>query len=180
MIRRPRRVVPATIVALVLLAAAVLTVWSCVQVLLGQAPVVPFAALAATAASLTWAAAPVLGAAGVLAVLGAVLLVLAVVPGRPTVLALADRDHGSPQPTAGATRRSVSSAVASAARGVSGIDRATAALSGRTVTATVHTPLHADPELTEQVRSAVTARLDDIAPARPLKVRVRMTAARSA
>lgn len=178
MIRRPRRVVPATIVALVLLAAAVPTVWSGAQVLLGQSPVVPFAALATAAASLTWAAMPVLAAAGVLAVAGIVLILAAVVPGKPTVLALADRTWNSSQPSAGATRRSISTAVKAAASGVSGVDRATVGLSGRTVTATVHTPLRADPELTAQVRTAVTARLDDIAPARPLKVRIRTTAAR--
>ncbi len=179
MIRRPRRVVPATIVALVLLAAAVLTAWSCVQVLLGQTPIVPFAALATAAAGLTWTAVPVLVAAGVLGVVGIVLIVVAIVPGRPTVLALADRSWDHPQAAAGATRRSITSAVKAAASGVSGVDRASVALSGRIVTATVHTPLRAEPELTEQVRTAVAARLDDIAPARPLRVRVRTTAARS-
>ena len=89
MIRRPRRTVPAVIVAVILLAIAVLVVWSCVQILLDHAPVLPLAAIAATAATLTAASIAVLVTAGVLVVLGLTLIIVAAWPGRPTVLALA-------------------------------------------------------------------------------------------
>lgn len=175
MIRRPRRSLTASLVALVLLVAAVLVTWSCVQVLLGRTPIVPFGAIGAAGAAVT--AQGVLAAAAVVAALGMVLLVVAILPGRPTVLPLANR--GEVAPVAGATRRSLRHAVAASAGSVDGVDRASATISGRTVTATVHTPFRAGPELTEQVRTAVTARLHDIALARPLRVRVRTTAARN-
>lgn len=192
MIRRPRRTVPAVIVALVLLAGAVLVVWSCVQVLTGQAPVIPFTALATAAAALTWADLPVLIGGGILAVIGIALLIVAAAPGRPTVLALADRPDRTrdeatsrddmdravhlsgtaAQPDAGATRRSVARAISTAAAGVPGVDHATARLAARSVIATVHTPLRGSTELTGQVSDAITAALDDIGLTRPLRVRV--------
>ena len=203
MIRRPRRTVPAVIVAVILLAIAVVVVWSCVQILLGHAPVLPFAAIAAAGATLTAASVAVLVTAGVLVVLGLILIIVAAWPGRPTVLALAarpdvtaqdissrqdmDKDMDPPaaagttvQPVSGATRRSIRNAVAAAASGVDGIDHVVVKVAARSLTATVHTPLRSSTELSGQVRDAVTARLDDIGLARPLRVRVRTNTTRTA
>ena len=84
------------------------------------------------------------------------------------------------QPVSGATRRSIRNAVAAAASGVDGIDHVVVKVAARSLTATVHTPLRSSTELSGQVRDAVTARLDDIGLARPLRVRVRTNTTRTA
>ncbi|MGQ0572889.1 MAG: DUF6286 domain-containing protein [Pseudonocardia sp.] len=168
--RRPRRSIPAALVATALLALAVVTAVTCVQMLLGQAPLVDAAALLAAGGSLAWSQPPVLAAAGVVAALGLVLVLVAVTPGTPTVLALETRDG---VPDAGATRRSLGRALALAASDVDGVSAASVRVRARTVTATVRTPLYDAADLPDQVRDALATRLADIAPARPPRVRVR-------
>ncbi len=175
MIRRPRRTLPALLVALGLLAAAVLTAISCIQLLLGQPPLLPFAELARTASGLSWHQPVVLAGAAVITLLGLMLLAAALVPGTPTVLPLAPV---ADQPEAGVTRPSLSRSLANAAAAVDGIDHAQVRVRDWRVTATVRTPL-GSPGLDEQVRSALAERLDDIAPARHPRIRVRLSAARS-
>ncbi len=175
MIRRSRRSLPAALVALVLLAGAVLVALSCIQVLVGQPPLLPFAAIAAAASTVTWNQPAVLIVAGVFTTLGLILLAAALIPGRPTVIGLAQHDG---QPDAGATRRSLAQAVAGAAGTVDGVERARARLGSRTITATVLTSLRESQEIREQVQAAITDRLDDIALARRARIRVRVLTAR--
>lgn len=172
MIRRPRRSLLATLVALALFAAVFLIAVSCGQLLLDQAPLLPFAAVAETGAAFTWDEVIVLVAAAVVAVLGLGLMVAALFPGAPTVVALAPRDG---QSDAGATRRSLARALAVAARNVDGVDKASVRVRPRTITAAVRTPLRDAADLPEQVRMAITERLDDIALAQHAQVRVRTT-----
>jgi len=173
-IRRPRRTVPAVLVAAVLLAVAVLVIWSSVQVLLGQQPVVPFADVAAAPAALTPAEPLVLAAAALCALVGLVLVVVAVVPGAPTVLPLATPAEPASRLTAGVTRRSLIRTLSRAAA-VDGVDAAKVRLARRRVVVTARTPYRtAQPDLTDQVRAAVTARLADIGLARPVTVAVRL------
>jgi copper chaperone CopZ len=176
MIRRSRRSLPAALVALVLLVGSVLVAISCIQLLLSQPPVVPFAAIAETASTITWNQPAVLVAAAVVAVLGLILLAVALIPGRPTVLGLAHRDG---QPDAGATCHSLAQAVAGVTRTVDGVDSARVRLRPHTITATVQTSLREKQEIPEQVRAAIVERLDDIALARPPRIRVRVRTARS-
>ncbi len=176
MIRRPRRTVPATLVAIVLLAAAVLVAISCVQLLLGQPPLLPFPNMAAFGATLTAASPLVLAAAAVAVLLGVVLLYAALGPGKPTVLPL---DAGTSGLDTGVTRRSLAAALADTARVVDGVDAAHVKLRGRRVTATVHTPLHAEAGLREQVITALDKRLTDLAPTRTPRVKVRVATTRS-
>jgi len=176
MIRRPRRVFPATMVAVVLLAAMVLIVISCVQILLGQPPLIGFATLAAQGASLHWADVAVLVAGGVLAALGVVLLVCAWSPGKPSVLPLASSGGRS---SAGATRHSLRRAVIDAAGRVDGVSHATATITASRVRATVSTPLRDRGDLAERVETAVGEQLTTIALDRPPTVNVRVNTARS-
>jgi hypothetical protein len=175
-IRRPRRVVPATIVAVLLLAAAVLLVWACVQVLLGQTPIVPFAALAEWGAQAAWADVVVLVGGGVLAALGIVLLACAWTPGAPNVLALADVGDDI---DAGATRRTVRHAVAAAAGRVDGVTAASAQVSPGRVRATVTTPLRDAGALPAEVRAAVGDQLTALALRRAPRISVRVNQSRS-
>ncbi len=176
MIRRPRRVIPASIVALLVLAAMVVLIWSLVQILLGQQPIVSFGFLAEQGAGLAWNALPVLIGGGVLALLGVILLACAWKPGAPNVLALAEVGTHT---QAGATRRSVRHAVTTAANQVEGVTHATVELTRNRVRATVSTPLHDTADLSEQVTTAVGDRLTTIALARPPRISVRVNRTRS-
>lgn len=176
MIRRHRRVVPATIVAVVLLAAMVAIIASCVQVLLGQPPLIGFADLAAQGAALRWVDVVVLIAGAILAVLGVILLACAWSPGKPTVLPLASAD---PQHTAGATRHSLRRTMINAAEGVDGVRHATAVVTPRRIRTTVTTSLRDDSGLSDRVRTAVGERLTAIALDRPPRIDVRVNHARS-
>ncbi len=176
MIRRPRRVIPASIVALLVLAAMVVLIWSLVQVLLGQQPLVSFSFLAAQGAGLTWNALPVLIAGGVLAALGLILLGCAWKPGAPNVLALTEVGAHT---QAGATRRTVRHAVTTAANQVEGVTHTTVELTRSRVRATVNTLLDDTAELSEQVHAAVGDRLATIALARSPQISVRVNRTRS-
>jgi Family of unknown function (DUF6286) len=170
-IRRPRRVVPATLVAVVLLAAMIVLVVACVQALLGQSPVIAFGDLAAQGATLRWADLVVLIAGGAVAVLGVVLLACAWSPGRPSVLPLAATSGGS---SAGASRSSLRRAVEQAAGEVDGVSHASVKVGTSRVRATVSTPLRDDAGLSNRVEKAVGERLIDIALDRPPRVTVRV------
>lgn len=176
MIRRRRRVLPATLVALVLLAAMVLVVVSCVQLIVGQVPVLPLDALAATGSGVAWNAPGVFAAAGVLVVLGVILCACAWLPGTPTVLPLDGRGGGM---SAGVTRASLSRDLDAAAEGVDGIAQATSTLSPTRARITVRTGLTETGDLAEQVRTVVGDRLTAVALARPPRITINVEKARS-
>lgn len=175
MIRRHRRVLPATIVALVLLAAMVVLVVSCVQLLLGQPPLIPFGTVVPIAAALPWSSGTVMAAGAVAAALGLVLLACAWTPGAATIVPLAPTEHS----TAGATRQSLRRIVTSTARAVDGVHSASATVRPRRVGVRVRTPLRDPGELGQQVRAAIDDRLAEIALARTPRTRVRVTHDRS-
>lgn len=175
MIRRPRRSLPATLVALLLLAAAVLVALSCVQVLLGRPSLIPLATLAGVGASLTWNT-PVVIAGGVIAgVLGLLLLAAAVLPGRPTVLALSGSSAGT---SSGVTRRSLCRDLVSTVRSADGITATRISVKRGRIRAMVHAPGGENTELDEQVRGLLTNRLAEIALAHRPRMRVRVRAER--
>ena len=94
MIRHPRRTVPATIVGLVLLVAAVVVAISCIQLIAGSPPLVPFGTLGELGRVTTWNDPRVLGAGAILSLAGLVLLACGLLPGHPQVLPLAPgNDH---------------------------------------------------------------------------------------
>lgn len=165
-VRPSRRVLPATLLALALLAVAVLVAVSGVQELAGQPPWLPLGALGALGTELTAASPAVLAAAAALVLAGLVLLLAAVLPGAPSVLPL--RADG--EVDAGVTRRSLTGALTAAAHSVDGVDRAAVRVRARTVTATVRGP--GGPELAAAVRTALTERLAGIGLARDPRVRV--------
>lgn len=175
MIRRPRRSIPASIVAVVLLAACVLVVIAVVQSLLGQTPLVSLPQVLSLTAGQQWSSVPVIVVAVVLAVLGLILLLAAIRPGAPTVLPLAritDAD-GAPVVDAGVRRHTLNKDLTTTASTVPGVGSAAVKARRATVTATVTTAA-ADPSAVPgEVRQVLTDRLADIAPARTPKVRVR-------
>jgi Family of unknown function (DUF6286) len=171
MTRLPRRTLPALLTGLVLLGLSALVVVSCVQVVAGDTPLLPFDALHRAAAAVTLSDAPVLGASALLAVLGVVLLGSAVLPGTPDVLPLASHVGGA---AAGVARRDLARDLARHAGRSDGITAARASITARTVRVTARTPLRDRTGLADRVRTAVDERMAEIDPARSPRVRVRV------
>ena len=175
MIRRPRRSAPATIVALVLLAICVLVAIAVIQSLLGQQPFVRLEQLVSFTARQRWNGVLTIVVAIVVAVLGLVLLVAALRPGKPTVLPLAritDRD-GSPVADAGVRRQTLSKDLTAAASTVPGVSRARVSARRGSVVAEISTAAADSAAVPGQVKERLETRLTEIGPARTPRVKVR-------
>lgn len=177
MIRRPRRTVPATIVSLILLAVSLGVAISCIQLIAGSPPLIPFATLGEIGRDATWNDPAVLAGGAALAVIGLVLLACAVLPGTPQVLALAqDNEHTD----AGVDRHSLARDLTTRARRADGITSARVKVGRRVVKVVARTPLQDRSGLAEGVRDVVTDRLDDINLARRPQLRITIASDRSA
>ncbi|MFE7775189.1 DUF6286 domain-containing protein [Streptomyces sp. NPDC057445] len=169
--RRPRRTVPATLTALVLLAACVLITIVAIQLIMGQSSLIGYRSVTDTLHSTHWNDTAVLVAGGTLVLLGLLLLLAALLPGKPRVLPLSgDMD-------AGVTRRSLRHALQNTAASVDGVSRAKLKLGRRTIVARVRTDRTNTEGLTDAVRAAVDQHLDQVTPlTRPaMKVQLRTT-----
>lgn len=177
MIRRPRRTIPATITALVVLAAAALAAISCIQLIAGTPPLIPFTTVGEFAATTTLNNPAVLAGGALLVLLGAMLLVCALLPGTPQVLALASsNDHTD----AGVARHSLARDLTTHAAAADGITDAHVTVGARTVKVNARTALRDRTGLAERLRERVATRLVDINLARPARIRVTITPDRSA
>ncbi|GAB3547119.1 hypothetical protein J2S53_003077 [Actinopolyspora lacussalsi] len=180
MIRRSRRSLSATLAALVLLAAAVLVSIASIQHLSGHPPIVSTTTLAADVLGRTWDD-PIVVTTGVLAVLlGLILLVAGLLPGKPTVLPLANdpAGTGAEHTDAGVSRRTLGKDLTTTAAAADGVSSAALTVGRRRITATVRTPGADTREIGEQVRALLTDRLAEIVPVRTPTVRVKVTADR--
>ncbi|MET8998658.1 DUF6286 domain-containing protein [Amycolatopsis sp. NPDC004169] len=171
--RRPRRTTPAALTALVVTAAGVLTATVAVQLILGERPWLDYGATARRLHELRWADLPVVVTGGFVALLGLVLVLAAVLPGRLTVLPL----RGDPD--SGAARHSLGSTLRAAAARVDGVEKVRLKLRRRTVRVRVRTRRTRPDGIADAVRVAVAARLDRIDPVRRPEVKVRLRALRS-
>ncbi|KFU76627.1 hypothetical protein SAMN04489729_7845 [Amycolatopsis lurida] len=172
--RRPRRSVPAVLVALVVLAGCVLAAIVAVQTIIGEKPWLSYDAVASALHDTRWSdpLPPIAG--GVVALLGLLLLVAAIVPGRPTVLPL---EGGT---DSGASRRSYRSTLRTAASTVDGVSAAKLKVKRSKIVSVVTTGRTNTAGLADAVRAAIEHRLSQIGPATVPAVRVRVKATRSA
>ncbi|MFI1912420.1 DUF6286 domain-containing protein [Nocardia sp. NPDC020380] len=152
MIRRPRRAVPAVLVAVALFAVCLLTVISLIQKLTGDRQLVSYDSVATRLHDTWWTDGAVLAAGVVAIVVGLILLVLALLPGRPVVVPLAELDGTA----AGVTRRSVRSTLVHEVNALPGIDSRRIRLGRKNirVKATSVHPTIAVESTTAEVRSA--------------------------
>lgn len=172
--RRPARSVPAALTAVVLLALGVGLTWAAVQRLV-QGTWPPFASqTAAWIAASTWGSIAVLGVTVALTVIGLILLVAAMKPGRPNALPI---DPGSPDGSIEVVmaRRSLAKLATARASQVDGVDSVSTVVGARRVTVTVKTPSQQRSEIEQQVRDRVTRALESagLAPMPALVVRAR-------
>jgi len=176
---RPRRMVPATIVAAVIFIVAALAAAGIIAGLLDRRiAILHVDAIASWLSRTSWDDPAALAIGGVLAVLGLVLILIALVPGRPRVVGLST---GRPDVLMGITRRGLRCVAATAAGDVDGVERARAKARGRRVRVKVSTPLRdrADASAVgERTRAAVAEALDQLDLTRPAKVKVRVRRSR--
>lgn len=159
--RRPSRTVPATLVALLLTVAGVAATWAAVvRLSTGRWP----SWVVSTnewAAGQTWGSAVVIAISIVTALLGLVLLVTALAPGRPNAYEI-EPPETEDEPVDGRevvmTRRAVAMLATAHATLVDGVSSASAVVTGHAVSLTVRTP-SAHRETIEQ---AVTARVAQV------------------
>ncbi|MEV8633451.1 DUF6286 domain-containing protein [Streptosporangium sp. NPDC051023] len=169
---RPRRVVPAVITAALMTVAGVVVAAEVISALLGR-PLrwIPYDRLLAWASSTTWDDPGVLLGAGVITALGLLLVLLAIVPGRPRLIPVRT---GDPDLIIGMQPRSFTRALAHAAEQVPGIDHARVRLRGKTAEVTAHSPLREPAGLVEAVQRTVVERIAALGPLKDYPVRVNL------
>lgn len=169
---RRSRSVPAALTALVLGGAGVTVATDVISVQTGhQSLIYPYRQIAAQLRAAHWDDPAVMAVAAGFALVGLLLVVAAVTPGRPRVIAIAGP---APEVAVDATRRSLRRVVGSAALSVDGISAARVRLRRRSIRLEAKTPLRDRSCLVDLVEAAVTERLDQLAPRRALRVEVRV------
>ncbi|RDI69013.1 DUF6286 domain-containing protein [Nocardia pseudobrasiliensis] len=158
--RSPRRVIPAVLVALVLLAACVAVVVSLIQRLTGATEFISYDGVMNRLHEISWADSRGLAAGLAGAAAGLVLLGLAVLPGRSILVPLVAEDEIA----AGVGRRGLDEALRAAAQSVEGVRSARVRLHRKRVRITAKAAHTHPPELPDAVRTAVDERLGRIGP----------------
>jgi hypothetical protein len=171
MIRRPRRGIPATLTALVALVLCGLIATVAIQLISGRPPVFDYQAIAANLHRAQWRDLAVAISGGVVALVGLVLLLAAVIPGRALVLPLGADDTDL---IAGVTRRSLVLTLRSAAGAVEGVATVRLALRGRTVVVVARADRADETGIADALRVAIQHRIEQLAPATTPTVKVRV------
>jgi Family of unknown function (DUF6286) len=182
MTRRPRRVIPACLTALAILALSVVAAVALVQELAGRPALVPLGALVRHTRTLRLDSPVMVIAAAVSAGLGLILLGCAAIPGRAVTLPLAavtgEHSDGQPgagtYPVAGVSRSGLRIALAATVADVDGVAAVRVRLRGRRVSARVRTELSGTAALHEAVSRAAEDRLRQSGLARPPAVLIRV------
>lgn len=167
---RPRRAFPAAVTAAVLGTVAALIAAEVIAALTGgSAGLLPVTWAARFGRGTSWDAPIPLAVASAIMALGLLLLLLALLPGRPRAIGLRCDD---PDAVMGITPRGLRRHVARAAESVDGVSRARVRAGRRHVRVRASSPLHDIGGLDEQVRRTVTERIEELAPLRPPRLRV--------
>jgi hypothetical protein len=169
---RPTRTPAAMITALLLLTAGTLAVTEIVLTRTGHPPLLmPHERIAAQVRTARWDDPAVLGIAGLAAAAGVLLLGLALLPGRPRALVLA---CDNPDVVFTIGRPAARRLLARDATRVDGVKRARVSLRRRRVVVRVTGRSRVHAQARAQVERAVSARIEQLAPVRPARPRVRV------
>lgn len=165
---RPRRSWPAVLTGIVVLALAVVSAAEVIAALAGNPlHLIPVDGAAGYAETTTWSEPSVQIASAILALIGLMLIVLALAPGSGHWTALRTDD---PALVVGLTRPALRRAVAAAAQDVSGVDASDVTVRGNRLRVHVRTGLRDSEDLPAQVTEAVERRLAELAPLRNMRI----------
>ncbi|MBX6386052.1 MAG: hypothetical protein IRZ07_24275 [Microbispora sp.] len=169
---RPSRGLPAAVAALALLGIGGLTAVHVVSALLGlPVKIVPYDEWARWASTTAWNDGRALAVAAALTLIGLVLILIAVVPGRGRMIPLRT---GDPDLVVGMPRRALARALRARAGEVDGVRTAGARMRGWHADVSVRTDLRDTTALEGRVRAAVEDELARLAPAHRVSLRVRV------
>ncbi|GAA5060137.1 DUF6286 domain-containing protein [Nocardia callitridis] len=171
MIRRPRRVVLATLVAVVLLALSVAVAVSLIQRLVGAGQFLSYDTVAGWLHGATWNQTVVLVVGAIAAAVGLVLLLVALWPGKPVVLALAPEGEVS----AGVSRQGLRTALRSTAHQVDGIESARIRLRRKSIKVFARSDRTDYDGLADVVCDTLTQRVQQIGPPSIRRVRAKLS-----
>lgn len=167
---RPRRSIPASIVAALLAAASALVAIEIIVRLIDDSQgILPVERLAELGRETQWDDALTITIAALAIAFGLLLLWLALWPGRPRAFGLAS---GRPGVVLALSRSALRRIAIHAAESVDGVSRARARDRRGSIVMHVDTPLHDPGDLAEQVRRRVAERLGEYQPLRQPRVRV--------
>ncbi|GII92648.1 DUF6286 domain-containing protein [Sinosporangium siamense] len=163
---RPRRTLPSVIVSVLLILFGVVVAIGAFSTLAGRPAYGP---LLNWASATPWQNPPLLIGAAIAVLIGLWLIVLALRPGRPSLVPL---HTGDQELVMGMRRRSFARSLAQAAEAVSGINRAKVRLGGGSAHVIARTRLHDTRGLAEKVRHAVETQMHVLGPISSYPVRV--------
>jgi len=157
--RRPSRTIPAAIVAVVLLMIGILIAFAAITRLSDGTWASPVAKSASNVTTLTWDSSATLIGAGVLVILGLVLLTAGLKRGglRTARLAASAQDSAADSTDFVISTRAMAHLAAAQAERIDGVDKVSASATGRRVRVKVNTTS----ERTDEIRSRVTQRVTD-------------------
>lgn len=171
LVRRPARSVPAALLGVLLLVAGLLGVWLLGSLLLdGGWPASAEGALADVGGR-RLDSTPVLVAAGVLAALGLVLLLAALIPGRPSRRLVL---RGEVPGATAVPHRDLGRRVTRRVETVDGVHSARAALTGRRLDVVARTVVDDSESVLDGARAAAERAVAELRPETPLRTRVRI------
>ncbi|WP_026549662.1 DUF6286 domain-containing protein [Arthrobacter sp. Br18] len=176
--RRSSRSLPATIIAILLLTTAALAVWIGVtRITTAEWP--PFlASIREDVASLAWDSPALWTTAIILILIGLVLLLTAILPGKHNTARIQGPDSADEHFSETAmSRRGVARLAVAHVDQTDGVDSSTVKATAKKVDVHVRTPLHDAGNLSEQLTSSLTRKLQDVGlnPTPKVSVRVRAT-----
>ena len=169
--RRPTRSVPVGLLGLALLALGVLAAWLLGSLLIDGAWPAWAASRLQMIGALPLGSTPVLVTAGVLAALGLILLLAALLPGRAARSRVLE--DAIPGQTA-VSHRDLARRVTLRAERVDGVHSARAAISGRRLDVLVRTVVDDPESVLRAARTAVEDSVDELRPATEFRTRVRI------
>lgn len=176
--RRSSRSLPATLTALVLLLTAVAGAWiGITRITTGTWP--EFLRSGREASTyLTWSSPAVITAAIIMALLGLILLLAALLPGQHSTIRLDEPENrrvGNSE--AVLTRRGLSKIAAAHIDRTDGVDRSSVTTTAKRMDVSVRTPLHDAGDLSNRLEASLNTKMHDLGviPKLAIKVRVRTT-----
>ncbi|MEV0973134.1 DUF6286 domain-containing protein [Microtetraspora glauca] len=162
--------------AIILLAIGVLTAIETISALFGHpAKIVPYSQVADLARAATWQDNAVMACAGALGIIGLVLLLIGLAPGRPRLVPLRS---GDPDMIIGMPRRMLARVLGAVAGQVDGVRRVRAKVRGRRVTVHAGSDLRDMSALRDRVEAAVDDELAKLAPVGRYTVRTKVSGPR--